>query len=96
MELVTDLEHGQVEQLRLFEVEAEEYSAPTNDNGSTLRQAQDTAFNDPAFAGNKSLPIHRWVPWIAGFSSDFVRDALVRYLEGKGTVLDPFAGVGTT
>src|SRR6266571_9214409 len=53
-------------------------------------------FNDPAFASNKTLPIHRWVPWIAGFSSSFVKDALNKYLDGKGTVLDPFAGVGTT
>ncbi len=53
-------------------------------------------FSDPAFAQNKSLPIHRWVPWIAGFSQDFVQDALKRHLAEKGTVLDPFSGVGTT
>ncbi|MBA3533043.1 MAG: hypothetical protein H0T73_14050, partial [Ardenticatenales bacterium] len=58
--------------------------------------ASGTSFNDPAFASNKTLPIHRWVPWIAGFSSDFVQDALERYLPKKGVVLDPFAGVGTT
>jgi hypothetical protein len=55
-----------------------------------------STFADPAFSSNKSLPIHRWVPWIAGFSSDFVGSVLTRYLEGPGTVLDPFAGVGTT
>lgn len=55
-----------------------------------------STFADPAFSSNKSLPIHRWVPWIAGFSSDFVVSALTKYLEGQGTVLDPFAGVGTT
>ena len=55
-----------------------------------------STFADPVFSGNKSLPIHRWVPWIAGFSSDFVASALTRYLTGPGTVLDPFAGVGTT
>lgn len=53
-------------------------------------------FSDPAFASNKTLPIHRWVPWIAGFSSDFVKDVLERYLPRKGTILDPFCGVGTT
>lgn len=57
-------------------------------------------FRDPAFEQNKRHAIHRWVPWIAGFSADFVVDALRRYLPG-GTkrntcVLDPFAGVGTT
>lgn len=53
-------------------------------------------FNDPAFASNKLLPVHRWIPWIAGFSSDFVSNALSRYLTDRGTVLDTFAGVGTT
>jgi len=53
-------------------------------------------FLDPAFARNKSLPIHRWVPWIAGFSADFVKDAITRYTNKKSTILDPFAGVGTT
>ncbi len=53
-------------------------------------------FNDPAFASNKNLPVHRWVPWIAGFSSDFVRDALRKCAYDNATILDPFAGVGTT
>lgn len=61
---------------------------PVNNNKS--------GFSDPAFASNKLLPIHRWVPWIAGFSSGFVKDILERYLPGKGMVLDPFCGVGTT
>ncbi len=62
---------------------------PMSDNGSSY-------FSDPSFALNKTMPIHRWVPWIAGFSSSFVRDVLVTFLKGAGTVLDPFAGVGTT
>ena len=76
------------EQLNLFEVEEKNETSSVATNGS--------AFNDPAFAQNKTLPVHRWVPWIAGFSSDFVHDAISRYLDSKGTVLDPFAGVGTT
>ena len=60
----------------------------TADNNST--------FSDPAFSSNKRLPIHRWVPWIAGYSQQFVQDALTCYLPSPGTVLDPFAGVGTT
>lgn len=40
--------------------------------------------------------MHRWVPWIAGFSREFVQGALEEYLPRAGTVLDPFAGVGTT
>ncbi len=57
---------------------------------------ESNGFCDPAFASNKGRPVHRWVPWIAGFSAEFVRGAITRYLQGKGTVLDPFAGVGTT
>jgi hypothetical protein len=55
---------------------------------------------DAAAAQNKWLPIHRWVPWIAGFSAQFVEDAIEGYLPKKRRsrqqVLDPFAGVGTT
>jgi hypothetical protein len=57
-------------------------------------------FRDSAFAGNRDLPVHRWVPWIAGFSAHFVDDCLSKYLPANGKtdrwVLDPFAGVGTT
>ncbi len=77
-----------VEQLNLFEIEAKGSPSVPSNGKST--------FSDPAFAANKILPIHRWVPWIAGFSSDFVREALKSHLDSKGTVLDPFAGVGTT
>ena len=60
------------------------------------REAGRGAFRDPAFMANREAPVHRWVPWIAGFSRQFVQDALARYLKGPGVVLDPFAGVGTT
>lgn len=63
-------------------------SSPTVDRRGTFR--------DPAFMANRSRPVHRWVPWIAGYSRDFVVDALNRHLGETGTVLDPFAGVGTT
>ena len=56
-------------------------------------------FDDPAFMDNRAVPIHRWVPWIAGFSGAFVDSVLEYYLNDKsntGFVLDPFAGVGTT
>ena len=58
------------------------------------------ALSDAAATENKSLAIHRWVPWIAGYSADFVRDALDAYLPERlrrdALVLDPFAGVATT
>jgi DNA modification methylase len=55
-----------------------------------------SSFHDPAFAKNKTLPVHRWVPWIAGFSSEFVNQAIKKYVTKRSTVLDPFSGVGTT
>lgn len=57
---------------------------------------KDKSFGNPNSSGNKTVPIHRWVPWIAGFSCDFVKSALAEFLRKKGTVLDPFCGVGTT
>jgi len=77
----------QSRQLTLFPVDTE--TGLMTDNGNSY-------FGDPSFAVNKTLPIHRWVPWIAGFSSSFVRDILETFLDGTGTVLDPFSGVGTT
>jgi len=59
-----------------------------------------TGFRDPAFTRNKEVPLHRWVPWVAGFSAQFVQDCLDEYLPDADPsdlcVLDPFAGVGTT
>jgi hypothetical protein len=57
-------------------------------------------FKDSAFGDNKSRPIHRWIPWIAGFSSEFVRDVFSQYLaknhSSQIAVLDPFCGVHAT
>ncbi len=71
-------------QLRLFKTEQD------------VKQNNGSGFNDPSFVNNRTKPIHRWVPWIAGFSSDFVKDIIDRNLSKKSVVLDPFAGVGTT
>lgn len=84
----TNANSNKIEQLNLLNEETSENIFRTNNTIS--------AFSDPAFAKNKTLPIHRWVPWIAGFASEFVQDAISRHLSGHGTVLDPFAGVGTT
>ena len=56
----------------------------------------ETSFRDPAFVANRDAPVHRWAPWIAGYSKHFVEDALERHTNGPSVVLDPFAGVGTT
>ena len=55
-----------------------------------------SGFGDTNFISNKTERIHRWVPWIAGFSSEFVRGIVEEELGTEGRVLDPFAGVGTT
>ena len=54
------------------------------------------AFRDPAVMENRDAPVHRWVPWVAGYSKYFVEDAITSYTSGPSVVLDPFAGVGTT
>lgn len=60
----------------------------------------ESGLRDAAASENKSLPIHRWVPWIAGFSAKLVQDVMSAYLPAasrkRHLVLDPFAGVGTT
>jgi DNA modification methylase len=66
------------------------------ENEKTSAAANGSGFSDPAFSINKQSPVHRWVPWIAGFSRTFVSDAIQRHLNKPGVVLDPFAGVGTT
>src|SRR5437867_2463511 len=69
------------------------------DFGDKIRNGN--AFRDPAFSENKTQPLHRWVPWIAGFSAQFVQDCFETFLNDRRKkpapcVLDPFAGVGTT
>lgn len=59
-------------------------------------KVKQSAFSDPAFTENRSEGIHRWAPWIAGFSANFVSDAIDRHAPAGGLVVDPFAGVGTT
>ena len=51
-----------------------------------------------AFGDNMSLPVHRWYRYSAGFSADWVRTVIQERHSGTGqfSVLDPFAGVGTT
>jgi len=75
-------------------------SIHANANYLVRCSAATNGFRDSSFAKNKNLPLHRWVPWIAGFSAEFVEDSIKTYLPpGKRShcwVLDPFAGVATT
>ena len=55
------------------------------------------SFQDPASAQNKTVPVHRWTPWVAGYSKVFAEDAIEQSATAPDQlVLDPFAGVGTT
>jgi hypothetical protein len=51
-----------------------------------------------AFGDNMSLPVHRWYRYSAGFSADWVSSLIHERRAGAShySVLDPFAGVGTT
>ena len=69
---------------------------------SSRFEGNGSAFHDPAFTENRNIPIHRWVPWIAGYSAQFIDDVILAFGPSLGLgarpplVLDPFAGVGTT
>lgn len=51
--------------------------------------------NDVTFANNKNISIHRWYPYIEGFSQGFVDEILDKFPEDT-LVYDPFNGSGTT
>ncbi|MGA8603549.1 MAG: DNA methyltransferase [Thermoplasmata archaeon] len=49
------------------------------------------------FRSNETLPVHRWWPYVQGYSAEFVAGVLTAADLARGaTVLDPFAGSGTT
>ncbi len=49
-----------------------------------------------SFQANKRNPIFRWVKYREGFSSDLVGYIIDKLKIEQGTILDPFAGSGTT
>jgi DNA modification methylase len=50
-----------------------------------------------ASSTNEWRPVHRWWPYVQGYSADFVRDLLEEEGLPRGaSVLDPFSGSGTT
>jgi hypothetical protein len=49
------------------------------------------------FRSNETLPVHRWWPYVQGYSAEFVRGVVdAAGLPRGAAVLDPFAGSGTT
>ncbi|HTT44426.1 MAG TPA: DNA methyltransferase [Thermoplasmata archaeon] len=63
------------------------------ENGVTLGR-----YRGPiTFRSNESLPVHRWWPYVQGYSAEFVAGVIAQAdLPYRATVLDPFAGSGTT
>ena len=58
-----------------------------------------TEFFDPVtvtFKAGRKEPFARWYPYLEGYSTQFVESILERYVPNAQTVLDPFAGTGTT
>jgi len=49
------------------------------------------------FSDNDAAPVHRWWPYVQGYSAEFVADLLDRSDLARGAlVFDPFSGSGTT
>src|SRR5438046_210228 len=49
------------------------------------------------FVDNMRLPVHRWFRYSAGFSAEWAASVIAEAKRfGEVTVLDPFAGAGTT
>jgi DNA modification methylase len=56
-----------------------------------------TAPGPITFSDNGDRPVHRWWPYVQGYSAEFVADVIHQEGLSRGsTVLDPFAGSGTT
>lgn len=48
------------------------------------------------FKGGRKEPFARWYPYLEGYSTQFVESILEKYIPNAQTILDPFAGTGTT
>lgn len=46
--------------------------------------------------GGKGEFLHDWYAYLEGYSSEFVRSVLETYMPNASSILEPFAGVGTT
>jgi tRNA G10 N-methylase Trm11 len=66
------------------------------DDGQRVLPGFEDAGAFSTFRNGKTAPLHRWYPYLEGYSPEFVSRVLTRYAAGARRVLDPFAGVGTT
>ncbi|HBR2523356.1 TPA: hypothetical protein L9P96_003502 [Klebsiella pneumoniae] len=51
---------------------------------------------DVTHVGGKGEFLHDWYSYLEGYSSEFVRSILGTYIPNATSILEPFAGVGTT
>ena len=49
-----------------------------------------------SFQANKTRPYYKWYRYKESFSADFIEYIFKKNIINKGTILDPFAGAGTT
>lgn len=54
------------------------------------------AASDVTFKNSKAIPFNRWYPYIEGYSPDFVKALISKYIPNKCIIYEPFAGTGTT
>ncbi|MBW9322483.1 hypothetical protein FG877_02725 [Enterococcus casseliflavus] len=48
------------------------------------------------FGKNKTTPIHRWYPFVEGYSREFIESIINEQSDTELVALDPFSGSGTT
>lgn len=48
------------------------------------------------FRGGEREPLHQWFPLLEGYSPKFVEEIIHQFCPDARSILDPFAGVGTT
>ena len=68
-------------------------------NSAADRRHQSNRLSDSnlgTFATNRDRAIHRWYPFVEGYSADLVNRALRRKSSNHEPILDPFGGSGTT
>lgn len=70
-------------------------------DGGKQEKSQDSLFSifnpiHATFKGGEKDPLHKWYPYLEGYSPSFVRRVLEEFAPDAKVVYDPFSGVGTT
>jgi len=83
---------------RAFENEAVNMRLPINETNRQLVLFPEATSlgKHGTFSPNHLESIHRWYPYIEGFSATFVSELISKWGNGAHSVFDPFAGTGTT